>query len=277
MGISLNAIKNEIRKAGTSKAKILYFKDGTRMRVRFLVDFEDGMEIKFHDSFALGINVPCQEAFGRECEYCDNADLRTRSQYIWSVYDYESKEVKLLMAAVNNCSPIPSLASFYETYGTITDRDYEIRRIGEGQNTTYNIVPLDKKKFRNEKVKPLSDTAILKYINKAYPSDNSEDLEDYDDEEPRQNKKKGNKDKSKAKSKIMNEPADDEDWGEDEETETDYESMSAKELYNLCKERGISVKPRLPKDEYIDLLTDYDFDNEDDEDWGEDEEGLPFN
>ena len=95
MGINLADLKKEISKSGTSKGKFLFFRPDSKIRVRFLTDMEDGMEIKFHDSYALGINVPCQEIYGRRCPYCDNEDLRTRNMYVWSVYDYDSKEVKL--------------------------------------------------------------------------------------------------------------------------------------------------------------------------------------
>lgn len=261
--IKLSSIKNEIKKSGTNKGKFLYFKEDSKIRVRFLNDMEDGLEIKFHDSFQLGINVPCQEEFGRDCEYCENEDLRTRSMYVWSVYDYESKEVKLLMAATNNCSPVPALASLYESYGTLCDRDYEIKRIGKGQNTTYSVIPLEKLKFRNTKVKAMSEQAILKCIDKAYPADNSEDFDEEDEKPKKQNKTK--QDKLKGK---MNEPED--DWGEEEET-NDYESMSAKELYQLCKERGIECKPRKSKEYYFDLLEEADEEDSED-DWGEEED-----
>lgn len=267
--IKLSNIKNEIKKSGTSKGKFLFFKEDTKIRVRFLTDMEDGLEIPFHDSFQLGINVPCQEAFGRDCEYCENEDLRTRNMYIWSVYDYESKEVKLLMAAVNNCSPVPALASLYESYGTLCDRDYEIKRIGKGQNTTYSVIPLEKMKFRNTKVKPMSEQAMMKCIDKAYPADNSEDFEE--EEEPKKTKKKGTKENNKPLKRNMNEPEED-GWGEDEEDEEeqDYESMSARELFQLCKERNIDCNPKKAKEYYIDLLEEAD--EEDSDDWGEDDE-----
>lgn len=266
--IKLSNIKNEIKKSGTSKGKFLYFKEDSKARVRFLTDLEDGLEVAFHDSYPLGINVPCQENFGRECEYCENEDLRTRNMYVWSVYDYESKEVKLLMAATSNCSPVPALASLYESYGTLTDRDYEIKRIGNGKNTTYNVIPLEKMKFRNTKVKPLSEQAMLKYIDKAYPADNSEDFDD--EEETPKNKKKGIKAENKAKGK-KSEPENDDDWGEDEEEqEENYEDMTAKELFRLCKEREIDCKPKKSKEYYIDLLEEAD--EEDADDWGDDEE-----
>lgn len=263
--ISLNAIKNEIAKSGTNKGKFMFFKDGTKARVRFLTEFEDGLELPFHDSFAQGINVPCQENFGRSCEYCEDEDLRTRNQYVWSVYDYESDEVKLLMFPVNNCSPVSALASLFESYGTITDRDYEIKRMGKGQNTVYNVIPLEKKRFRNTKAKAMSERAILKAIDKAYPANNSEDFED-ENEKPKRTRKAGKKEDKPVKGK-MTEPED--DWGDDEEN--NYEEMTAKELYNLCKEREIDCKPRKSKEYYIDLLEEADEESEDD--WGDDEDG----
>lgn len=260
--ISLNKLKNEIKKSGTSKGKILYFKEDSKVRVRFLTDMEDGLEVQFHDSFQLGINVPCQEAFGRDCEYCENEDLRTRNMYAWSVYDYEAKEVKLLLMAVNNCSPVPALASLYESYGTLIDRDYEIKRIGKGQNTTYSVIPLEKMKFRNTKVKALSESAMLKIIDKAFPADNSEDLEEEDEAS-----KKTKQNKTKTKTKTKKEKEEDE-WDE-EETDLDYESMSAKELYELCKEKEIDCKPKKSKEYYIDLLESQDEENDD---WDEEQE-----
>lgn len=266
--IKLANIKNEIKKSGTSKGKFLFFKEDSKVRVRFLTDMEDGLEVAFHDSFQLGINVPCQEVFGRDCEYCENEDLRTRNMYIWSVYDYESKEVKLLMAAVNNCSPVPALASLYESYGTLCDRDYEIKRIGKGQNTTYSVIPLEKMKFRNTKVKPMSEQAMLKCIDKAYPADNSEDFED-EDETPKRNKKKGAKSNNKPIKGKMNEPEDDNDDWDDEEEGQDYESMTAKELFQLCKDRDIECKPKKTKEYYIDLLEEAD--DEDSDDWDDED------
>ena len=275
MGL-FDKIKGDIQKAGTNSGEFLYLKEGDKIRVRFLTDMEDGLEVVFHDSYALGVNVPCQEVFGRECKYCEDQDLRTRSQYVWSVYDYEAKEVKLLMAPVNQCSPVPQIAAVYESYGTLTDRDYEIKRQGKGQNTTYTVLPLEKKVFRNKKVKPLSEQSILKIIDKAYP-DEETDYTDENEEETKTKTKKKPETKQKGKmSKYMNEPEeDDEDeWGEDEEQENDYESMKPVELYKLCKERDISCKPKKSKEYYIDLLTEADEEEAEDEedDWGDDDE-----
>lgn len=259
--ITLSAIKSEITKSGSSKGKFMFFKEGTKARIRFLTDFEDGIEVEFHNSFEQGINVPCQEQFGRDCPYCDMNNIKTRKLYVWSVYDYESKEVKLLMFAANNCSPVPALATIYETKGTLLDRDYTIIQSGKSTNKSFTVLPEEKLKFR-VKAKPMSDSAIMKAIDKAYPSDNNEDFE-----EEEENKSKKNKTKSKPKKES--EEVDDE-WDE-EETE-DYESMKPQELYKLCKERNIDCKQRKSKEYYIDLLEEADEEENETDEWDEEED-----
>ena len=281
MGL-IDKIKKDVKKSGNSKSKFIYFKQGAKLRVRFLTDMDDGMEVKFHDSFQDGINVPCQEVFGRNCEYCDidedsGIKLRTRSQYVWSVWDYEAKEVKLFMFAVNQCSPIPALMAMYENYGTLTDRDYVISVSGKGPDKTFQVVPMDKQKFRNSKAKPFSEKAVLKMLDKAYPDENAEN--DDDDETPKKKSKKPqNKKSQKKKSQDFDDEDEDEDFedyddedfdDEDEDDENDYSSMSPKELYKLCKEREIEAKPKKNAKYYINLLEEYD---EAQDDWGEDED-----
>lgn len=279
MGL-VDKIKQDVKKSGSNKGKFLYVRDGNKIRVRFLTDMDEGMEVKFHDSFSRGINVPCQEIFGRDCEYCDDEDLRTRSQYIWSVYNYETKEVQLFMYPVNNCSPIPSLMACYENYGTLTDRDYVISVSGKQQNKTFSIVPMDKNKFRNEKAKPFSEKAILKLLDKAYPDDNASDsdIDDDEDDEPKRKAKRPMKESKKSKRDV--DEIDDEgvDFGDDEEEETDYGSMSAKELYKLCKQRKLDVEPKKKEKYYINALKEADeaeddwSDSDEEDDWEEDDE-----
>lgn len=251
MGL-VDDIKNQVKKSGTNKGKFLYFKSGTKVRVRFLDDMDEGHKVRFHDSYAAGINVPCQEEFGHECPYCDDDELRTRDQYAWSVWDYDAKEVKILMAPVNQCSPVPALVSMYEAYGTLCDRDYVITKSGQQQSTTFSVVPMDKAKFRNDKAKPLSEQKFLQLLDKAFPCDDNND----DDDEP------------KKKSKKRPEPKD-EEW-EDDDEEKGYEDMSAKELYKLCKSRDIDVETRKSAKYYITKLEEAD--EEETDDWDDEEE-----
>ncbi len=275
MGL-VDKIKQDVKKSGQNKGKFIYFREGTKQRVRFLTDMDDGMEVTFHDSFEQGINVPCQELFGKACPYCEEEGLRTRSQYIWSVYNYETKEVQLFMFPVNNCSPIPALMAMFENYGTITDRDYVISVSGKQQNKTFSVVPMDKVKFRNEKAKAYSEKSMLSMLNKAFPCDDVDDDDD-EDEAPKKRPTKSTGKKSSRKPEPEPEDDDDDDddyddgdWGEDDDDDVvDYSEMSAQELYKLCKEREIKVAPKKPAKYYINQLEEYDAAQDD---WGEDDD-----
>lgn len=279
MGL-VDSIKRDAKKSGQNKGKFMYFREGTKIRVRFLTDMDDGMEVTFHDNYERGINVPCQELFGRDCPYCDDDGVRTRSQYIWSVWDYEAKEVKLFMFPVNNCSPIPSLMAMYENYGTLCDRDYIISVTGKGTDKTFGVVPMDKVKFRNEKAKPFAEKAILKMLDKAWPCEESSDEDDDEPKRKRPAKKSGKKRPKEDDYEDDDDYDDDTDWGdeEDDDDSPNYEDMSPKELFNLCKERGIDVPARKNSKFYIKQLEEADqaeddwCDEDEDDEWEDDDE-----
>lgn len=259
MGGLLDKIKADAQKSGGSKSKFFYCKDGDKKRIRFLQDMEDGFEVTFHDSYEANINIPCREMFGKKCPYCEEEGLRTRIQYAWSIWDYDANEVRVFMFPMNNCTPIGQVAAMYETYGTLKERDFIVQRTGKQQNTAYTLIPMDKNGFKNEKAKPYSKKAFLELLDKAYPDEHANLYED----EPSKKMKKKSKPVEKEEEKEKELP-----WGETDII--DYDSKSAKELYNLCEDRGIEAEPKKSKDYYIELLKENEKSDDDDE-WGDDE------
>lgn len=88
-------------------------------------------------------------------------------------------------------------------------------------------------------------------------------------EESGRKSKKTETKKAKTK-KVEPEEEDADDWDdEDGADDSDpYAGKTAKELFTMCKERGIKVKPKQSADAYAKLLKDYDMndDTEDEED-----------
>lgn len=273
----VDRIKEEAKRSGTSKRKFTYFREGQKQRVRFLNEMDEGIEIDFHDSYEKNINVPCQEAIGKSyCPYCEDTELKTRTQYAWSVWNYETGEVQIFMFRVNNCSPVPALLAMWENYGTIMDRDYVISQSGSRADKTFSVVPMDKAKFRNTKAKAMSEQAILKAIAKAFPADDSEDEEE---EAPKpRGKKKPAGNKKPVKKPVEDDTDDDDDYDDEwsEEEEKEYDKMTAKELYQECKKRELEVRPKKPQQYYIKMLEEDDdanddwSDGDDEEDWEDD-------
>lgn len=260
-GSLLNDIKNDVKKSGSNKGKILYFRPGNKLRVRFLEDMDDGRKVLMHSSFNAGINVPCQDIYDRPCQYCNDEELAHKDHYIWQVYDYDANEVKLLMAKVNNCSPVPGLVGMYEAYGTLLDRDYVITKNGSGTSSNFSVVPMDKAKFRNEKAKKMSESKLLDIIDKAFPGDEAAEGEE---ETPKKKRRNDDDEDDEPKKKTKKRPAEEDD--EDEEEELDYEDMTPKQLYKLCVEREIKAKPKKDAEYYIELLEAYDEDDEEEDD-----------
>ena len=284
MGLT-DKIRNAAKNSGANKAKLFYCRDGSKIRVRFLQELDDGYEILFHDSYEKGVNSPCQEQLGKNCPLCGDDSLRTREMYAFSVWNYDIKEVQIMLYAANNFTPLPAIAACSENYGAITDRDYVIECRGKQQNKTFSVIPQDKVKFRNDKAKPYTKSAILKIVDKAFPmadgTGGNIDYEgnDYDemsvqelyklckerdiDVEPR-------KDKDYYIDRLNDSKDDDSGWeDEDEEEKGKYDGMSAKELYKLCKERDIDAEQRKPDKYYVNLLEE---DDKAEDDWGDTDE-----
>ena len=255
----LDSIKAQVKSAGSNKGKFVYFKEDVKHRIRFLTEFDEGMEIAFHDSYEEKIMTPCFETFGEDCPYCNKEGLRTRSQFLWSVWDYDANEVKVLMAPVNNCSPVPGLMGFYDEYGTILDRDYVLKKTGKGTNSSYTIVPGDKAPFNNKKAKAYTDSAIKSIVRKAYCENGSGDE---DGEDTKAVKSKKNKDDDDGGL----------DWTTPEEKSDapDYSEMSAVDLYKLCKKKGLNVEKKMKSKYYITKLNEAE---KADDDWGDEDEG----
>lgn len=94
-----------------------------------------------------------------------------------------------------------------------------------------------------------------------------------DDKKTKRTSKKGGAKKDKKEPENAQE-SEYEDWGEDENETMDYDSMTAKQLYEECVKRGIEAEKRKKPADYIKLLKvdddhsgESDSDGDDDEDW----------
>lgn len=76
------------------------------------------------------------------------------------------------------------------------------------------------------------------------------------------------------KAPVKKAPAKKEAKVEEEEDDDSLESKSAKELFKMCKDKGLKVKPNQDKQVYIDALNAADADDEE-EDWDEEEAPAP--
>ena len=243
----LDDIKKGAANNGSNKGKIIFVKDGDKKRLRFLNDIEHAIKISFHDDYDSGVNIVCQKHLGKKCPNAihKSESMRTRDGYVFSVWDHDAKEVKLFVGFANNFNPLPQLAAMFESYGTLKDRDYVIKRDGKQTKTSYTVIPMDRASFKNKKAKPYSKDKMLKVLDKAFQDglDDPDEVEDDDVEDTK-----------------------------DDAAIEEYEDMSPRELYMECIERGLEAKKKKKAAYYIDILVEDDKEDKDDEDDWEEEE-----
>lgn len=90
------------------------------------------------------------------------------------------------------------------------------------------------------------------------------DVQPTEEEEETEVEEKPAKKKAPAKTKASK-----------KEEEDEYSGKSAKELYDMCKEAGLKVKPKQTKEAYIEALKSAENEVEEDDDWGDEEEEAP--
>lgn len=101
------------------------------------------------------------------------------------------------------------------------------------------------------------------------------DRGELDEEEPKKETKKAKATSKKSAKKAEPVEEEDDDWDTEDEEESDpYEGKTAKELFNMCTERGIKTKPKQKADAYVKLLKKADAESEaeeaeddEDDDW----------
>ncbi len=239
-------MKQKIAQSGGSRSKVMYFKADTVKRIRFLQELDTGEEFVFHSDFNNKIYELCKDPEDHEdCPLCQQG-VNLKSEYCWSVWDYDSNEVRIFKSRVTSQSAAPALISMYDEFGTIMDRDYKIKKVGAGQSSSFTVLPLEKEKFRI-KVKPFSRAEMLDILTKAYTSDQEADKED--DEVEEENPKKSKKIK-KAKKTLKEHFLD----------ELDYD-----EVKNIALDFGMTKKELKAFDEVEDLIDEL-FDNYEEED-----------
>jgi len=217
----VDIMKDKINRSSSGFANIFYVRRDAKCRIRFLSDIDEGMELRFHSKWQK-YNHLCLSYVGKDCPHCDQEEEGgvKYDMYAFTIWNYESKKREIFLYKASKNSPIFQLISFSEEYGTISDRDYVIKKQGEGVNTLYLVTPVgEAKRFRGDE-KPFSKKMVIKLIAEAFPYEGDDELEDSDDDDdtPPWNDKK-----SKVKPKAKRRPAEDEDEDVDEDDEEEDE------------------------------------------------------
>ena len=136
------------------------------------------------------------------------------------------------------------------------DRDYKIKKVGQGQGGSFVVTPLDKERFSNKKAKPYTESQVHDILEKAYAKSDvdTEDDEEEDEAPKKASKKEASKGAGKKQAKKKKPSLRDQ-----------FEELSFKELKEIALEIGISKKELKAFEDEEELLDEL-FDNYDEED-----------
>ena len=203
----IKKMKERIAKSGSSKKEIMYFGKDTVKRIRFLQELDEGFQFQFHNDYNASIYTLCKDPEEHEeCHLCKD-EIAIQDVFVCNVWSYDDNAVRIIAFKATGVSPVPSFIEMYEEFGTIMDRDYKVKKVGQGMGGSFVVTPLDKERFKNKKVKPFNEDQIKEMFEKAYPEKKDEDDEDEDDEEEMENevkKRKNKKIKRNATRKLKN-------------------------------------------------------------------------
>lgn len=153
-----------------------------------------------------------------------------------------------------------------ETKETENDAEVEDDELDYTDMTGANLYKLCCARGISSKCKSRKKDALIELLEKF-------DRGELDEEEPKKETKKASKGKAKKAEPVVEE--DEDDWDtEDDEEKDPYDGKTAKELFNMCTERGIKTKPKQKADAYVKLLKKADAESEaeeaeddEDDDW----------
>lgn len=146
----LDMMKAEEQKSNISERMADLFYVQQSSRIRFLVDFQDGIGIQWHKDFNNSVDHPCYKQFGKECVFCQSDERKTSKKtpvYMWPIYDYDRAKVQIFYGKDWHTTPVGLIKNYWKRKQSILGRDFYITKSGEKLSTTYEVVPEDPSDF----------------------------------------------------------------------------------------------------------------------------------
>lgn len=163
---SVKALKASTKRGGNNGGLKRVPKDEP-MIVRFLTEPDEWFEFYEHYDETNKRFVVCAD----DCDYCAD-DVRTSKRVLAPVLDTAEGKVEPLALPT---SLVSRLLNKYDKYSTMTDRDYELIRTGDGLDTEYDVTPEAPTKMRLSRFEVPDLQEILESLSGGDDEDEEED------------------------------------------------------------------------------------------------------
>jgi hypothetical protein len=262
---SLKALKKTLEKGSSNSNWIKYIPKNGSKTVRFLEEPEHWVNYLEHFDSVARRSFPCTGE--SDCPGCLSNE-RKSSRYLANAIEIDDQGGERLIALQLPKDLANRLVVRYERNGTITDRDYELMRSGEGLDTIYELDALAPRKRNMSKHTPID---LIQVLEDAYKEVFGDDDEDDAPVIPAPKPKARTKSQAASKMKTIV-PADegDEDAEDDVEVDEDDDEDEAPPIPKPAEKAAAKKKGKpLPEPEF-----EPDEDDEDDDEDAYDEDTL---
>jgi hypothetical protein len=154
-------IEEAAKRFGSGESRFLKIADGDSVTIRFLQELDTG-DKNYDEKHGTAVGIfehlnpedfsqsfLCSREDEGRCLGCEKASVekkwRPRGRLLINVLirgnKGEESKVKILSTGIGNKGLTPTLVEFAKEYGTLCDRDYRLKRNGEGLKTSYTLLP----------------------------------------------------------------------------------------------------------------------------------------
>lgn len=172
---SLKNLKKSLAKGSSNSAFIKYIPKNGVMNVRFVEEPENWFNYVEHFDTALRRSYPCSG--DDTCPGCASQERKT-ARYLANAVDLDGDPGRVVPLQMPK-DLANRLVVKYEKWGSVTDRDIELSRQGEGLDTTYDLEADIPKPFNTASLKPLDLNKVLEdAYNSVFGDDDDDDSDD---------------------------------------------------------------------------------------------------
>jgi hypothetical protein len=256
---NLKNLKQSLAKGGGGNAWIKFIPKNGSMNVRFIQEPEEWVNYVEHFDTTIRRSYPCNGT--QTCPGCLSEE-RKSNRYLANAVDVDTDRVIPLQMPKDLAN---RLVARYERNGTLTDRDFELSRSGEGLDTIYDLDAGSQDRKNIAKYTPLD---LLKVLDDSYNDvfGNRATAEDDDDDIKPPTTVTRTRARSKAAAQV------DEDEGVEEAeamAETDPEPEPEKPVKKAAKKAAAKKVAAAPEPEFTP-----DVDTDDDDGAGDEPEAI---
>lgn len=209
---SLKKLKESLAKGGNGSFIKFVPKNG-ELNIRFIQEPEEWISYTEHYDQVLKASFPCTQ--DTDCPGCASGE-RKSPRYLANAVNRDDKDRVIPLQLPKDLAN--RLVIRYEKWGTLTDRDIELSRSGEGLDTVYDFDAAAPDRKDVSKYKPMDLMKVLQDVFDSVFGEGSSDEDEDDDDEPKARRgRAANRSKTTRRSAVTRTDEDDEADEDDEE------------------------------------------------------------